>query len=185
MCFGLCCECKVCGIWLSDNGVCDSTCPQILGIFIGYQCHASAHQWGLLEKTEYSGDWQWDQMAWINIDMVGFIVTVFSIRSGGHARFSQGCQLKMWKGPDAEELSSPMVQDTKSPLLLYNQNRKVRFYLNSYPSSQNALISKRIITARPISLKLKIVGEIVFVSVRLATETENYYIRHMVLGAPA
>ena len=78
-----------------------------------------------------------------------------------------------------------MVRDTKSPLLLYNQNRKVKFYLDSYPSGQNALISKGIITARPISLKLKIAGEIVFVSVRLATETENYYIRHMILGAPA
>ena len=78
-----------------------------------------------------------------------------------------------------------MVRDTKSPLLLYNQNRKVKFYLNSYPSSQNALISKGIITARLISLKLKIAGEIVFVSVRLATETENYYIRHMISGAPA
>ena len=78
-----------------------------------------------------------------------------------------------------------MVRDTKSPLLLYNQNRKVKFYLNSYPSSQNALISKGIITARPISLKLKIVGESVIVSVRLATETKNYYIRHMISGAPA
>ena len=78
-----------------------------------------------------------------------------------------------------------MVRDTKSPLLLYNQNRKVKFYLDSYPSGQNALISKGIITARLISLKLKIAGEIVFVSIRLATETENYYIRHMISGAPA
>jgi hypothetical protein len=55
------------------------------------------------------------------------------------------------------------MRDIKSPLLLYNQNRKVKFYPNSYPSSQNDLISKEIITARLISLKLKIAGEIVFI----------------------
>ena len=77
-----------------------------------------------------------------------------------------------------------MVWDIKSPLL-YNQNRKVKFYPNSYFSSQNALISKEIISAGPISLKLKIVGEIVFVFIGLATETKNYYIRHMISGPPA
>ena len=58
---------------------------------------------------------------------------------------------------------------TKSPPLLYNQNRKVKFHPNSYPPDQNALISKGIIYARRIFLKLKIAGEIV-----LATETETY-----------
>ena len=67
-----------------------------------------------------------------------------------------------------------MVRDTKSPPLLYNQNRKVKFYLNSYPCDKNTLISKGIIYARQISLKLKIVGEIVFAHIRLATETETY-----------
>jgi hypothetical protein len=67
-----------------------------------------------------------------------------------------------------------MVPDTKSPLLLYNQNRKVKFHLNSYPSDQNALISKGIIYVRQIFLKLKIGGEIVFAPIRLATETETY-----------
>jgi hypothetical protein len=67
-----------------------------------------------------------------------------------------------------------MVQDTKSPPLLYNQNREFKFHLNSYPSDQNALISKGIIYARQIFLKLKIAGEIVSAPIRLATETETY-----------
>jgi hypothetical protein len=67
-----------------------------------------------------------------------------------------------------------MVPDTKSPPLLYNRNRKVKFHPNSYPSDQNALISKGIIYARQIFRKLKITGEIVFAPIRLATETEIY-----------
>ena len=38
---------------------------------------------------------------------------------------------------------------------------------NSYPSDQNVLISKGIIYARQIFLKLKIAGEIVFGPIRL------------------
>jgi hypothetical protein len=67
-----------------------------------------------------------------------------------------------------------MVWDTKSPPLLYNQNRKVKFDLNSYPSDQNALISKGIIYTIQIFLKFKIAGEIVFAPIRLAIETETY-----------
>ena len=67
-----------------------------------------------------------------------------------------------------------MVWDTKSPPLLYNQNMKVKFHLNSYPSHQNTLISKGIIYARQILLKLKIAGDIAFAPIRLATETKTY-----------
>jgi len=78
-----------------------------------------------------------------------------------------------------------MVSDIKSPPLLYNQNRKVKFHPNSYPSNKNALISKGIISARPIFLKLNIAGEILFVSIRLATDTETNQIRYSLSGAPA
>ena len=67
-----------------------------------------------------------------------------------------------------------MVPDTKSPPLLYNQIRKVKLHPNSYPSDQNALITKGIIYPRQIFRKLKITGEILFAHIRLATETEIY-----------
>ena len=42
------------------------------------------------------------------------------------------------------KIMSFMVPDTKLPPLLYNQNRKIKFHPNSYPSDQNAPISKGI-----------------------------------------
>jgi len=75
-----------------------------------------------------------------------------------------------------------MVRATKAPLLLYNQNRKVKFSQNPYSFRENALIDEENNFSKPIIFPLKIGGEIIFVWVRLARWCNNYliwYFKHV------